>query len=210
MIEDLRKLVAGQRILIVSPKYFGYQERIIDRLKDLDSAVVWIDTRPDNSFITKAVMRYFPYICKNKISGYYKKSIKAKFDQILFINPEYLSVEMLRSIKELAGASRCILYMWDSFLNKNKLAGVLGHFEKILTFDPDDAQRLNLVFRPLFFSSGKRNEKEYPDSIDISFIGTGHSDRAGIVEEIKKTMYRPAFRILFLFIPPKPSCILLS
>jgi hypothetical protein len=182
----LKKLIAGQRILIISPKYFGYQERIIDQLTDLNSTVVLIDTRPDNSFFTKAVMRYFPYIYKTKINNYYKKSITAKFDQILFINPEYLSVEILRSIKKTTGALRCILYMWDSFLNKNKLTGVLDYFDKILTFDPDDARRKNIVFRPLFFSSGKQPGKEYHDVIDISFIGTGHSDRAGIIEEIKK------------------------
>jgi hypothetical protein len=186
MIEDLKKLLENQRILIISPKYFGYQERIIGRLRNLNSAVVWLDNRPDNSFITKAVMRYFPYIYKDKINSYYKKSITAEFDQVLFINPEYLTAGMLRSIRKLTGAPRCILYMWDSFLNKNKLAGVLNHFDKVLTFDPDDAQRHNLFFRPLFFSSGKQTQKEHQTVIDISFVGTGHSDRAGIIERIKK------------------------
>jgi hypothetical protein len=63
---------------------------------------------------------------------------------------------------------------------------VIKYFDKVLTFDPDDARRLNIFFRPLFFSSGVQKGEVLNNGIDISFIGTGHSDRARIIEMIKK------------------------
>jgi hypothetical protein len=45
---------------------------------------------------------------------------------------------------------------------------------------------LIFFFRPLFFSSGIQKWKKPYDQIDISFIGSGHSDRARIIENIKK------------------------
>ncbi|MDR1302068.1 MAG: hypothetical protein LBK43_06325, partial [Treponema sp.] len=186
VIDDLKEMINGQRILIISSNLFGYQERIVGRLQYLGAQVVWLDGRPNNSFFTKVGMRYFPFFYKNLLIKYYKKSIKNTFDQILVISPEYLSVDIIHILKERANARRLVLYMWDSFLNKKKVAGSIKYFDKVLTFDSDDAERLNLFFRPLFFSSRNQDIKKNYNEIDISFIGTGHSDRAKILEEIKR------------------------
>jgi tetratricopeptide (TPR) repeat protein len=185
MIDDLKRLVNGQRILIISPKYFGYSERIVEAVKSYGAFVVMIDGRPDNSFFTKIILRYFPFVYKGRIRNYYEKSIDDIFDQILIINPEYLSANIIRALREKTNASRVILYMWDSLLNKKNVVGAIKYFDRVLTFDPNDAKRLHLFFRPLFFSSKNRDKKNI-NEIDVSFIGTGHSDRAEILEKIKK------------------------
>jgi hypothetical protein len=197
MIDDLKKMVEGKRILIISSNLFGYHERIIARLKYFNANIVWLDGRPDNSFIMKTVMRYFPFVYKNTISNYYINSIKSTFDQVLIISPEYLSGNIILALKEKTGASRFILYMWDSFVNKRNVGGVIKYFDKVLTFDSEDAKRLNLYFRPLFFSSGIQGQKGYNDKIDISFIGTGHSDRAQIIEKIKKQCLQLKLKYFF-------------
>jgi hypothetical protein len=179
-------LVNGQRILVISPKYFGYPERIVEKLRSYGSLAVWLDGRPDNFFVTKTIMRYFPFLYKKKVANYYKKTINDIFDKILIINPEYLSLDIVNILKERTGARRLILYMWDSFLNKKKAVESIKYFDKVLTFDSDDAKRLNLSFRPLFFSSGNQGIKKNIHKIDITFIGTRHSDRAEILEKIKK------------------------
>jgi hypothetical protein len=184
VIDDLKRALNGQHILVISPKYFGYQERIIERLKYYGVSVFWLDGRPDNSFVTKTIMRYFPILYKTKVTNYYESSIKNIFDTILIINPEYLSINILFALRKKA--AQLILYMWDSLLNKKNIAGVIKYFDKVFTFDSEDAGRLNLSFRPLFFSSGIQEQKGYSDKIDISFIGTGHSDRAQIIEKLKK------------------------
>jgi hypothetical protein len=151
VIDDLKKILNGQYILIISPKYFGYHERIVERLKYYRVSVVWIDGRPDNSFFTKTVMRYFPFFYKNKISNYYKNSVKNAFDQILIINPEYLSANIILALRKKTGASQLVLYMRDSFSNKKNIASVIKYFDKVLTFDSEDARRLGLFLDHCFF-----------------------------------------------------------
>jgi len=186
VIEDLEKALKDQRILVISPKFFGYETRIVKRLKELGSDVVWLDDRPSNSVYAKLVMRYFPFLYKKKINDYYKKSIKGLFTQILVINTESLSYKNMCYLKEETKAKKLILYMWDSLKNKNRWLSIINFFDKCLTFDPDDAKKYNLVFRPLFFTSDLNDSKSPHVKYNISFIGTGHSDRVEIIEKIKQ------------------------
>jgi hypothetical protein len=204
VIDDLKKALSGQRILVISSKLFGYQERIAERLKYFGAFVSLLDGRPDNSFFTKFIMRYFPSVYKNKISKYYQNAIRNTFDQVLIISPEYLSVNIIFALRKKTQTSQLILYMWDSFFNKKNVFNVIKYFDKVLTFDPDDARQLNIVFRPLFFSSGRQDKKESNNEIDMSFIGTGHSDRARILEEIKKQCINLHLKYFFyLYLPSK-------
>jgi hypothetical protein len=106
-------------------------------------------------------------------------------DIVLIINPESVSLKILYRIKKVTSASKYILYMWDSLSNKKYTKKIMPFFDKILTFDPVDAQVLNIIFRPLFFCSSKSSKNIKEKEIDISFIGTGHSDRALILNTIK-------------------------
>jgi hypothetical protein len=102
------------------------------------------------------------------------------------INPESISLKILNRIKGNVNAAEYILYMWDSFSNKKHAKKIIQFFDKIVTFDPDDARKMNIMFRPLFFCSQKHTSNTKQKTIDISFIGTGHSDRAKIINTIQK------------------------
>jgi hypothetical protein len=107
-----------------------------------------------------------------------------------------MSADIVRILKRRTNAGRLILYMWDSFLNKKNVVGAIKYFDRVLTFDPDDAKRLNLFFRPLFFTLGNQNKKNNGE-IDISFIGTGHNDRAKIIETIKNQCVKLKLKYYF-------------
>jgi len=185
MIEDLKRVLKDQRILIISPKFFGYENRIIERLEQFTSKVVWLDDRPSNSILTKLIMRYFPFLYTKYISRYYKKNINDVFTQILVISAESLSYKNICYLKEKTKANKIILYMYDSLKNKKRLLPIFKYFDKCLTFDPDDAIKYNFIFRPLFFTTGFNNKNNISSKYDVSFIGTGHSDRVMIIEKIK-------------------------
>jgi hypothetical protein len=185
MIEDLEKLLKDQRILIICPKFFGYENRIAEKLEELGSMVALIDDRPNNSILMKLIMRYFPFLCRKYLNDYYKKMIDDIYTQILVINAESISYENVCYLKKKTKANRLILYMWDSLENKKKILPVIKFFDKCLTFDLDDAKKWNLIFRPLFFTSGLDNDNFISGKYDVSFIGTGHSDRAIFIEAIK-------------------------
>ena len=42
-----------KRILYISPKFFGYENKIKQELEDLGAIVDFFDDRPSNDFITK-------------------------------------------------------------------------------------------------------------------------------------------------------------
>lgn len=185
MIENLKHLLEGQNILVISPQFFGYENRIIQRLNELGANAVWIDDRPTNSVLGKVIMRYCPILYKNKIRNHYRNNIHKTFNQILVISPESISLSIINLLKEQTKASKMILYMWDTFKNKKRAQPIFQYFDKCLTFDPDDANYYNFIFRPLFFTSFGNDSSENIIKYDLSFIGTGHSDRVKIIEFLK-------------------------
>ncbi|GHV47410.1 hypothetical protein AGMMS49546_36980 [Spirochaetia bacterium] len=202
MIKDLKKALKNKKILVICPKYFGYEEKIVNRLIELGAIVSYIDERPANSTLGKIFIRLFPFSYRIQIDSYYNKKIKEMMlcNIILVINPECLSLNILYRIKEVTKASKYILYMWDSFLNKKHTKKIIPFFDKILTFDPTDADELNIVFRPLFFPSNNGNKNIQPKDIDISFIGTGHSDRPKILNLLKEQYKNHASKKIFFYL----------
>jgi hypothetical protein len=187
VIEDLKDSIQSKKITVICPKYFGYEHKIVEKLIEYGGIVFYIDERPNNSIIGKGLIRLFPFLYKINIIIYYNKKIKdmTKCDIVFVINPESLSKNILLSIKKTTKASKYILYMWDSFSNKKRAKQLIPFFDKVFTFDPDDAKKNNIIFRPLFFLLEKEDTIKYNEKIDISFIGTGHSDRGKIINIIK-------------------------
>jgi hypothetical protein len=200
---DLQQKLNGKRILVIGSKLFGYEERIICRLTELGAEAFFIDQRLDNTAVSKIVIRTFPLLFRVKVNSYFNEKLKAipKIDKIFVISPESLSLKILQNIKKITNAEECILYMWDSFSNKKHAEKLMPCFNKILTFDPDDARKKSIYFRPLFYSSGKDNMDKKKKNMDISFVGTGHSDRAKIISLIKEQcnkLDRTCFFYLYL------------
>jgi hypothetical protein len=187
MLQDLKQKLYNKKIIVICPKYFGYEKKIVQRLNELNTKVTYIDERPANSTCTKTLIRIFPFLYRLQINSYYNKKLKTitTSDKVLVINPESLSIKILNSLKRTTRASEYILYMWDSFSNKRSAKKLISFFDRVLTFDPLDAKKLAITFRPLFFCLGKRNVN-IKKNIAISFVGTGHSDRAKIISAIKE------------------------
>jgi hypothetical protein len=203
VIEDLRNKLKNKKIIVICPKYFQYEQRIVNRLIELGSIVSYIDERPNNTSLSKLFIRLLPFLYSIKINAYYNKKIKGMIpcDIVIVINPECLTLNILNHVKTVTKASKYILYMWDSFFNKKRAKKIISFFDKVLTFDPDDANNLNIIFRPLFFCFEKRDNTKKQETIDISFVGTGHSDRAKIIkiveEECEKLNLKYFFYLYF-------------
>jgi hypothetical protein len=186
MIEDLKAYLKNRRVLIICQKFFGYEKRIEKRLQELSLRAVWLDIRPKNSFFLKAILRYAAFLYKYSINRYYEKSIKDTFDILFIIDPDCLYSNNIEFLKKKIKTEKTLLYMWDSFENRKRAKRIINLFDKIFTFDHKDAKKYNLIFRPLFFSfDDKKIAVESNKKIDISFIGTGHSDRLRIIKAIE-------------------------
>lgn len=179
----------NKRILYISVKTFNYELEIANKLRELGAIVDYFDERPSNSVLTKGIIRLKPSFIKSNIDTYYNSILKIiegeKYDFFFLVKGEAIPSFFLAKLKSLQKNCSFIYYTWDSFENNSNALSILHFFDKKLTFDPLDAERFKLEFRPLFYIDKYMMIKNINKSkYKMLFIGTAHSDRYRISNEV--------------------------
>ena len=100
--------------------------------------------------------------------------------------------------------ARFVLYLWDSVENIPACRERMRQYDKVLTFDPADAQTYGLLFRPMFYApedvltGDASQEYEY----DVTFIGTAHSIRPRVVKQVEALCRARGLRCFTYFYSP--------
>ncbi|MGY5368431.1 hypothetical protein ACXGQP_13930 [Enterobacter oligotrophicus] len=186
-----------KNILLISPVFFGYEKKIQKELEVQGWNVTFIDTRPSNSFLTKALIRLgFHFLIRDRLKQHHSSILEVisngSFSKILFVNPEGFNERFFEDLRKVSPDVDIRLYLWDSIDNKPLIKPVLKYFNKCFTFDRADANKVdNFHFLPLFYCDeyGKislKNTRDY----DFVFIGTVHSQRMKIVQYFKDVSVR--------------------
>lgn len=192
-IESLR----GSSVLLLAPCFFNYQNYIKKEIEKAGATVYLYDERCNPGFIDKILLRKLPLLERKRINRAYKNislEIPTTVDYLFIINPEAVTPRILKELKQAHCIKKVILYMWDSFKNKKSAKKLLPLCDYKFTFDPKDAEKYNISFRPLFFIDkfNAESNKKINDSqgkkykYDLCFIGSGHSDRCRIVKSLFK------------------------
>lgn len=180
----------SNRILFLSASFFGYQFAIKEQLETEGYTVDYFDERPSNTFFVKAMIRLNPTFLRRYIDRYYKEIIDRTaghaYDYIFIIKAEAISDNSLQRLRELHPEARFVLYLWDNFNNFVGGQKKLDYFDKVLTFDIEDAPKYGLEFLPLFYLPEYSRIGDIPADAqtDILFIGTIHSDRYRFLRKI--------------------------
>ena len=184
----------NKNVLLLSPLAFGYEDEIKEELErqTITGTVSFFDERPKNNFTTKFLIRAgLKKLIARKIKLYYNKIIAdidaISLDFIFLISPETVPVFFLKKMKKINPKIKIFIYMWDSLKNKNNARELLEFSDKIFSFDKaDKGGRYKIQFLPLFYINKYKNIKRpIHFDYDIAFIGTLHSDRYQIVEQLK-------------------------
>lgn len=197
----------NKRILYISPKFFAYENKIKQELEKLGAVVDFFDDRPANDFLTKVFIRFkLKSLIKKKIEEYYESIysyiLDKKYDFIFVVSPETLDYDKLLKIKEIQNTAKTVLYMWDSFENKNSF-NTIKLFDKIYSFDSRDCEKYNLNFLPLFYCSEyKKNIVQKDFKYDLSFVATAHSDRYRLAKEIQNYIEKYKLSVYYYFYLP--------
>ena len=202
------KNLQGSSVLLLAPCFFDYQNCIKKEMEKAGATVYLYDERCNPGFIDKILLRKLPILERRRINKAYKNislKIPATIDYLFIINSEALTPNILKKLKQSHCIKKVILYMWDSFKNKKSAKKLLSLCDYKFTFDPKDAEKYDIKFRPLFFidkfnaeankKTNKSQEKKY--KYDLCFIGSGHSDRCRIV----KSLFKNKNRFSFLYFP---------
>lgn len=185
----------GKKVLLISPKFFGYEAEIQRELINLGAAVDFYDERPFSSSVAKIANRLnFKFFIKKRIKQHYAEILEQastiQYDYMLVISPETMDISFVRGFKMLCPNAKTVLYLWDSIVNKKNARSLLDAFDKAVTFDPNDAAVDDRIsFLPLFYiSQYDRRAIKLSDgdnkSFNVSFVGTAHSDRYSIVNKV--------------------------
>ncbi|WP_314318829.1 capsular biosynthesis protein CpsH [Paucilactobacillus nenjiangensis] len=190
----LEHRLKGKRILFCSPAFFHYEQEIVKKMEALGLIVDYYDERSVQKPFDRALLKIVPSIFNHKTREYYNRIIDANskkdYDYILIVRADMITNEILEKLRLKYSKAKINLYLWDSFNNIVGIRSKLKFFDKIFTFDPVDAERSSsLIFRPLFFSESYSDRKKNQNEIfkyKLSFIGTIHSDRYGLVNQVRK------------------------
>jgi len=188
------KSLEGKRILFLSPAFFNYEKKIVEKMKSMGAAVDFYDERVINKPFEKALIKVLPTIFNKKSKVYYNNILNAHrnddYDYILIVKCDMVPEETLQQLKHEFKSSKLILYLWDSLKNIPNITHKLKYFDKVYSFDRIDVLNNNgMIFRPLFFADEfYRNEESTNEEplYDLCFCGTIHSDRYKIIREFEE------------------------
>lgn len=139
-------------ILFVGLDYHHYTTAILDEIQRQGHLVDYIDIQPRNflfkTFKTLSGKAYQAYLERYHRTAFEKAASK-KYDQVLFLQAHQVSPENLTYLQQSQQGAEFTLYNWDALSNHNYLSRA-QFFDRVLTFDPDDAAAHGFEYLPLF------------------------------------------------------------
>ncbi len=170
------------RCLVVSPRFFGYENDICQEIREAGFDVDFFDERPGNSAVVRAILRVWPQLMNFTVSRYYRRILSQicgrRYSMVLVLKAEVIPYWFLEEVRKENPQSRFVFYTYDSLRNSPNCLNVIDLFDKCFSFDYDDvARNKSFELMPLFFSRQFPSQQRSQVLYDLAFVGTLHSDR---------------------------------
>lgn len=193
------------RVLLIAPRFFGYEQEIAAELTRLGKQVDFLPDRPFDSPLMKAVMRFRPELgghraCDRFFAQRTEELGRSDYETVLVIQGEGVTASTLRGWRKAYPQARLVFYTWDSIENKPFSKRNLSLYDRCSTFDPVDAKKYGMGFRPLFYADGFDRPTDAAYAYDLSFIGTVHSDRYRIVHSLLEQLPPDTRTFVYLYL----------
>lgn len=200
-----------KRMLFISPKFFGYESAIQSAFEELGIEVDFVDERPNNSALARALVRVMPQLMGRHIRLHYEKQrawIKhRRYDYVFLLKGEVVPEVFLDEVWKFNPSAKRIFYTYDSLSNTPSSRRHLSSFEHCWTIDYNDAHlepRLKVL--PLFFTPDFYPSANQDRPYELSFVGTVHSGRYQAISALTSKFSNP-FRFFYC---PAPWYFFLS
>lgn len=156
------------KIAVISFDYWGYDEKIVDTMKNLGHEAIHVKLSIFSYRYKRKKEKITNFLSKIFLNKNIKK-IKSeefiidklvsygKFDAVLTINPERISKKTHHKIKSFTNIY--IAYLYDSLARHNAKHLLNGIFDKVFSFDLEDSKKFNLSFLPNFIHFSGSLEK---------------------------------------------------
>jgi len=198
------KNLQGKKVLLIAPRFFGYENEIRNEIERRGAQVDWLADRPFDKAWQTALTRTSPAMVQPWVNRLYLHQLEqfgaSHYDIVLVINGQTLASEILVEIKSSFPSARMLLYMWDSMDNRPNIVQALRYYDVAYSFDPVSANQYGMVVRPLFFTRGFERSIALTFDYHLSFIGTMHSDRYGVIEQLRKQLTSEVIAYEYLYL----------
>lgn len=200
--------VHGKKVIVFSPygatKHYG--QAIIKELRTRGATVYDYDERPSQNAWMKIVIRLFkkkiPQIFDKYISRVIDNHKGEKIDFILICRGEAFTPYTIKHLREAFIGVQVVLYLWD-VMHECAMDDVISSCDHVFSFDPEDAKKNNLMFRPLFFVEDYLKVKDAVDcEHDLCFVGTLYHPRELFMKKLIKTFENQGLKFFtYLYVP---------
>ena len=198
----------GKKVIVFSPygatKHYG--QAIIKELRSRGAVVYDYDERPSQNAWMKIIIRLFkkkiPQIFDKYISRVIDNHKGEKIDHILICRGEAFTPYTIKHLREAFEGVNVIMYLWD-VMHDCAMDDVISSCDRVLSFDPEDAKKHNLVFRPTFFVDDYLKVEDAVEcEHDLCFVGTLYPPRHLLIKRLEKTFENQGLQFFtYLYVP---------
>lgn len=182
------------RALVIAPTFFGYEAQIVDEFERQGFETTFIDERPSNSTISRALLRARKDFVNRQIDRYYRRRLTEiggdLFDVVFVVRAEATPRWFLENLRQSNPSANFVFYIWDAISKATNCLDVFDLFDQRFSFDPADvAEYPELSYLPLFYTPDFAPLPEFeaisrPRRFTLSFIGTLHPGRYSYVQKL--------------------------
>ena len=177
--------LVGKKVLLILPKYFGYEKKIVsEMIKDGAEVKTVFENVNYYNKLYSILLKVFRKKRNKILTRYYEKKCRDYSpDIVLVIRGETLTPDFIEYFKLKNKNATWFMYQWDSINNNKNAIRIAKYFDKVSTFDKVDSEKMNWLYRPLFFT--EESQREEKRQYCLSFIASLHSERANIYLKLK-------------------------
>lgn len=154
----------------------------------------------------KIIIRLFkkkvPQIFNQYIQRIISENIEKDYDFILICRGEAFTPVSISSLRSAFPRAKIILYLWD-VMHDCAMDDVLSSCDKAMSFDPEDARKHNIGFRPTFYVDDYLTVENRTDfQYDLEFICTLYHPRHKMVKKLRKEFEAQGLKFYtYLYVP---------
>ena len=174
----------SRRLLLICPKFFGYDHAIADAAVAQGYAPTVIDARAGTGAIYKSALKFLPGLTRGLTQSRFRDRFAriedpAGIEEILLIKGDGMTPDTVGSLRALMPKARLTVYLWDGVRNMPGVLPVFALADRVFTFDRNDSATYGWTYLPLFSRAALTGPAATPVPAvwDWSFIGSLHSDR---------------------------------
>lgn len=197
-------MIAGKKILFIGPVFYHYHTTIINELEQMGAQVSFFPEYADSIKI-RLYRKFSPNRYIRAQHSYYQEILQKvnlnSFDYLFVIKGELLTEEFVAKVKQKCPRIITILYAWDS-AKRFDYTHLIPVFDRVYTFDRQDAETLSLAYKPLFFTKevGAIGNAIGLKTIDFLIIGVYLPERYSglkcLMQIAKENNYTMFYRLL--------------